>query len=38
MKSDNKQVFSDIVYFDLIYHSEKKREKNICQGFSKNFV
>jgi hypothetical protein len=27
MKSDKKQVFADIVYFDLIYHSEKKREK-----------
>jgi hypothetical protein len=28
IKSDKKQVFADIVYFDLIYHSEKKRENS----------
>ena len=37
-----KQVFADIVYFDLIYHSEKKRENSnrgqkmsakVCQRF-----
>jgi hypothetical protein len=28
MKSDKKQVFADIVYFDLILHSEKKRENS----------
>ena len=28
MKSDKKQVFADIVYFDLIYPSEKKRENS----------
>ena len=28
MKSDKKQVFADIVCFDLIYHSEKKRENS----------
>ena len=42
MKSDKKQVFADIVYFDLIYPSEKKRENSnrgqkmsakICQKF-----
>ena len=42
MKSDKKQVFADIVYFDLIYHSEKKRENSnrgqkmsakVCQKF-----
>jgi hypothetical protein len=42
MKSDKKQVFADIVCFDLIYHSEKKRENSnrgqkmsakICQKF-----
>ena len=42
MKSDKKQVFADIVYFDLIYHSEKKRENSnrgqkmsakVCQRF-----
>ena len=27
MKSDKNLIFADIVYFDLIYHSEKKREK-----------
>ena len=41
-KSDKKQVFADIVYFDLIYHSEKKRENSnrgqkmsakVCQKF-----
>jgi hypothetical protein len=42
MKSDKKQVFADIVYFDLISHSEKKRENSnrgqkmsakVCQKF-----
>jgi hypothetical protein len=42
MKSDKKQVFADIVYFDLIYPSEKKRENSnrgqkmsakVCQKF-----
>ena len=42
MKSDKKQVFADIVYFYLIYHSEKKRENSnrgqkmsdkVCQRF-----
>ena len=42
MKSDKKQVFADIVYFDLVYHSEKKRENSnrgqkmsakVCQRF-----
>ena len=42
MKSDKKQVFADIVYFDLILHSEKKRENSnrgqkmsakVCQKF-----
>ena len=42
MKSDKKQVFTDIVYFELIYHSEKRRENSnrgqkmsakICQTF-----
>ena len=28
MKSDKKHVFADIVYFDLVYHSEKKRENS----------
>ena len=28
MKSDKKQVFADIVYFYLVYHSEKKRENS----------
>ena len=28
MKSDKKQLFADIVCFDLIYHSEKKRENS----------
>jgi hypothetical protein len=41
-KSDKKQVFADIVYFDLIYHSEKKGENSnrgqklsakVCQKF-----
>ena len=26
MKSDKNLIFADIVYFDLIYPSEKKRE------------
>jgi hypothetical protein len=43
LKSDKKQVFADIVYFDLVYHSEKKREnsngtKDVRQGLSKVFV
>ena len=43
MKSDEKQVFADIVCFDLIYHSEKKRENSnrgnhVHQGLSKVFV
>ena len=42
LKSDKKQVFADIVCFDLIYHSEKKRENSnrghkmstkVCQRF-----
>ena len=42
MKSDKNLIFADIVYFDLIYPSEKKRENanrgqkmsaNICQKF-----
>jgi hypothetical protein len=42
MKSDKKQVFADIVYFDLVYHLEKKRENSnrgqkmsakVCQRF-----
>ena len=28
MKSDIKHVFADIVYFDLVYHLEKKRENS----------
>jgi hypothetical protein len=28
LKSDKKQIFADIICFDLIYHSEKKREKS----------
>jgi hypothetical protein len=28
MKSDKKQLFTEIVCFDLIYHSEKKRENS----------
>ena len=43
MKSDKKQVFADIVYFGLIYPSEKKREiqtgeNHVHQGLSKVFV
>ena len=39
MKSDKKQVFADIVYFDLIYPSEKKRKNsNRGQKMSKVFV
>ena len=43
MKSDKKQLFVDIVCFDLIYHSEKKweiqtGENHVHQGFSKVFV
>jgi hypothetical protein len=43
MKSDKNLIFADIVYFDLIYQSEKKREnsngtKNVCQDLSKVFV
>ena len=40
-KSDKKQVFADIVCFDLIYQSEKKRgkfkhgTKYVCQDLSK---
>jgi hypothetical protein len=42
MKSDKNLIFADIVYFDLIYPSEKKRENSnrgqkmsakICQKF-----
>ena len=42
LNSDKKQAFADIVYFDLIYHSEKKRENSnrgqkmsakVCQKF-----
>ena len=42
MKSDKNLIFSDIVYFDSIYPSEKKRENSkrgqkmsakICQSF-----
>jgi hypothetical protein len=28
MKSDKNLIFADIVYFDLIYSSEKKRENS----------
>ena len=43
MKSDKKQVFADIVCFDLIYHLEIKREiqtreNHVHQGLSKVFV
>ena len=42
-KSDKKQVFADIVCFDLSYHSEKKREiqtgeNYVHQALSKVFV
>ena len=42
MKSDKNLIFADIVYFDLIYPSEKKRENSnrgqqmsakVCQRF-----
>ena len=43
MKSDQKQLFADIVCFDLIYHLETKREiqtgeNHVHQGLSKVFV
>ena len=37
MKSDQ-QLFADLVCFDLIYHSEKKRENHVHQGLSKVFA
>ena len=33
MKSDQKQLFADIVCFDFIYHSEKKRENSNVGNF-----
>ena len=43
MKSDQNLIFADIVYFSLIYPSEKKREietweNHVHQGLSKFFV
>ena len=43
MKSDKNLIFADIVYFGLIYTSEKKRkiqtgENHVHQGLSKVFV